>query len=122
MRIFIVVFCVLTLSLHASPVAPEPKLTGRWLCVEHSNAVYEFSKAADGLIYGLVVQSDKPKYIGQQMLKRLAYDATEGVFRGRGDTPIGELDITLKFLSPEKIEMVGSKFFFKRTFEFIKVK
>jgi hypothetical protein len=113
-------FVLFSLDLHAQQL--QEKLYGSWLWRERSNAVVEFFKDVDGTIAGKVISADDKDMIGRIVFYRITSDKTTDHFKGRGDAPIGAIDIFISFASEDSLKVVGKKMFVSKTFLLVRVR
>ncbi len=103
----------------------ESTLLGKWKNETDASKTSEFFKASDGFYYGKIVSdTGKPSNVGKLVLKKLKFDPKEKNFTGMMSPPDKkiELDITITFITADKIKVVGKKLLFSKTFYFSRIK
>ncbi|WP_298148625.1 hypothetical protein [Flavobacterium sp.] len=103
----------------------ENALVGKWKNETDASKTSEFFKAADGLYYGkIATDASEPSGVGKIVMKKLKYDPKEKNFKGIMAPPDKkiELDVTITFITADKIKVVGKKLLFSKVFYFSKIK
>ena len=82
------------------------------------NATVRIYMAKNNFIYGKITACDKTEWKNVLVLKKLSYDAEEAVWKGEIYSPDYEMTIscTAKLINNDKLEVVGSKYFFSKTY------
>lgn len=100
-------------------------LIGLWRNETDEKKISEFFKESDGFYYGKIY-SDKvnPENVGKTVMKKLKFDRKDKNFVGVMSPPDKkiELEITITFITADRIKVVGKKFLFTKTFYFSRIK
>ncbi len=94
----------------------EESLAGRWQDDERS-VVMTFVKGPDGLWSAQAVSSPRPTEVGKVVYRGLTFDAATQTWAGELIKPEeGQVaKVTLKIVSPNKMEAVARVFIFSKT-------
>ncbi|MEL6254863.1 MAG: DUF2147 domain-containing protein [Bacteroidota bacterium] len=96
----------------------QESISGKWFSPDLSNSTIEIYKAEDGFQYGKIVESDEKDWIGETVLKKLAYDQKAKSWKGEVYSLVRKMtiDVEVTTTNESKLKLVGSRFFFTKTF------
>lgn len=95
----------------------QDNIEGKWQAKDLDNSVIKVYKEAN-LYYGKIVESEQADYIGQIVLKKFIYDQSKDTWKGTIYSPKRKMEITgtITLETPDKIKLIGRKYFVKKTF------
>jgi len=113
----ILTVAVITILL-CSSFTTENSILGNWFSPDMEHSTIEVYKADDGLIYGKIIDCDKKEWIGETILKKVAYDEESKQWKGEIYSLVRNtsIDVTLNFHSENQLKIVGKKWFITKTF------
>lgn len=103
----------------------DNKIIGQWKGEKEPEKRSEFYLAKDGFYYGkLIADGDKTENKGKIIMKKLSYDAATKSYKGIMSPPDKdiELNVTISFVTNDRIKVVAKKFIISKTFYFIRIK
>ncbi len=101
-----------------APVREGDKLIGKWYCEEMDRSTFKVSKKKNGDFSAIVIQSDNPKTIGKEVMKKITYDPEKKKWVGVIKSPSRdmEIDAEFKMVTDSKIQLKGKVFFMTKIF------
>jgi len=112
----------LSLGLNAQPAN---SIIGKWRNAESNSFVVEIYLSGDGCYYGKIFDDKKVAVNkGKTILKKLSYLSSEKRFSGSMSPPDKdiELEASIRFITPDKLELKASKLFITKTFQLNRIK
>lgn len=103
----------------------QNSLIGKWKGEKETGKQSEFYLAKDGFYYGKIcADAEKAENVGKIIMKKLVYDATSKTFKGTMSPPDRdlELNVTISFVTNDRIKVVAKKFVMSKTMYFTRIK
>jgi hypothetical protein len=127
MKIQKIIIAVLYTTLFSKVLSAQTATTivGKWKDEKDANKQIEIYQDKDGLYYGKnFSQKDTKENKVKPMLKKCKYEASTQTFIGTMNPPDVNMDInvTISFLSMDKLKLVAKKLFMTKTIYFIRIK
>ena len=101
----------------------ENTIEGVWFAKELENSTIEITKNNKNIWIGKIIESDNKSIINKIIFNNLKSD-NEAKWIGKLTNPIKEIEVDAKLnlVNPNKLKIVGKKFFFTKTFYWFRKK
>lgn len=122
MKILLITLLTITFNLQLDQ-KNENTLEGVWFAKELQNSSIEITKNNKNIWVGKIIESDNKSIINKIIFNNLKSD-NEGKWIGKLTNPIKEIEVDAKLnlVNPNKLKIVGKKFFFTKTFYWFRKK
>lgn len=118
MKKFLYFTLLLALGFIKVHVHAQENINGKWYAEHMKNAIVEIAENEEGHLYGKIIVSDKPQWIGEIVLRKLAYQADKQQWEGEIYSPQRKMTINgvISLEEEGKLKLVGTKFLMTKTF------
>lgn len=108
---------ILFLSL-TTFAANDASIIGNWKAPDLENSTIQVYKSNDGYFYGKIIESDKPEWVDEVILKKVKYFPEDEVWKGKIYSLKRKMsiDVTINLETENKLKLVGKKLFMTKTF------
>lgn len=116
MKILVTILIIIAFNLQFDQ-KNKNTLEGVWFVKELENSIIEIVKNNKNIWIGKIIASDDKKIIGRIVFDNIKSD-NNGNWVGKLNDPKKEIEVDAKFNleNPNKLKLVGKKFFFTKTF------
>lgn len=120
MKILVTILIIIAFNLQFDQ-KNENTLEGVWFAKELENSIIEITKNNKNIWAGKIIASDDKKIIGRIVFDNIKSD-NNGNWVGKLTDPKKEIEVDAKFNleNPNKLKLVGKKFFFTKTFYWVR--